>query len=634
MKHKLFLMLLALLLSISAMAQKTIFPAKFTAPAEFNTGLNDHSHTVYLNPLTDPALTDGHYKLYFTSKLKSATTWLLDEGSDDHYIDIHLDHAGGKLIATSVSREAKLTVNEVKIHNATPMVGQPVNTTITITNNGTATYHGNMGLTQIMDNNNDWLCAKSCDIAPGATVNIDLTFKPKKAGTINYKVYDSTGNELYAGSFTVAESNITSDIPLTITHKVTNANGTVIPAPKALIDVTVTNDNDKTYQGIISIFCFKWTGEQYKFVYDSRIETIPAHQTVVLHRESPELTGADFYSFSTMYMKGEQQVDQDDNEIYYFTAPYYLTYDASGKATTHLVTEPVQPDATVCAVDLSKAPDINIVNTAANPNMIIIAAEGSTLTGDNIVKGTQAESVKLIDGYPFYSPIIFTASQVSYTRTLQAKFDIEANKGWSTLVLPFAATSCNATLNGATTPLNWHTTTSNGDIMLATYQYENGSEIKFGLPESTLEACHPYLLGIPATFNRSTTLNGSTVTFSASNAQIMTSKAVITGRDYKMMGTFSPINDKDNIFVLNAEGSAFVPAGNVNPFNAYFVPIGSATPASMLSIAIDTGITGINELTIDKPTSDQQGPIYNLGGQRVTRPGKGIYIVGGKKVKF
>ena len=38
MKQKIFLMLLALVLSITAVAQETIFPAKFTAPAEFNTG--------------------------------------------------------------------------------------------------------------------------------------------------------------------------------------------------------------------------------------------------------------------------------------------------------------------------------------------------------------------------------------------------------------------------------------------------------------------------------------------------------------------------------------------------------------------------------------------------------------------
>lgn len=38
MKQKLFLMLFALVLSITAVAQETIFPAKLMAPAEFNTG--------------------------------------------------------------------------------------------------------------------------------------------------------------------------------------------------------------------------------------------------------------------------------------------------------------------------------------------------------------------------------------------------------------------------------------------------------------------------------------------------------------------------------------------------------------------------------------------------------------------
>ena len=38
LNKKLFLMLFALSLSITAVAQETIFPAKLTAPAEFNTG--------------------------------------------------------------------------------------------------------------------------------------------------------------------------------------------------------------------------------------------------------------------------------------------------------------------------------------------------------------------------------------------------------------------------------------------------------------------------------------------------------------------------------------------------------------------------------------------------------------------
>lgn len=38
MRQKPFLMLFALVLSVTAVAQETIFPAKFTAPFEFNTG--------------------------------------------------------------------------------------------------------------------------------------------------------------------------------------------------------------------------------------------------------------------------------------------------------------------------------------------------------------------------------------------------------------------------------------------------------------------------------------------------------------------------------------------------------------------------------------------------------------------
>jgi len=54
MKQKFFLMLFALVLSITAVAQETIFPAKFTAPAEFNTG---EEHAVQLKKVTDEEFT-------------------------------------------------------------------------------------------------------------------------------------------------------------------------------------------------------------------------------------------------------------------------------------------------------------------------------------------------------------------------------------------------------------------------------------------------------------------------------------------------------------------------------------------------------------------------------------------------
>lgn len=193
----------------------------------------------------------------------------------------------------------------------------------------------------------------------------------------------------------------------------------------------------------------------------------------------------------------------------------------------------------------------------------------------------------------------------------------------------------NGSFNAEEMPANMRSCSSSiGDIVLATYQSENGSTMEFGLPESALEACHPYLLGIPATINRSTSLGGASITFSASDAQVMASKAVVTGHDYKMVGTFVGEGDNENILVFNAEGSAFVPGTAVSPFQAYFLPIGSVAAAPTLNINVDYGSsTGINEIYTSEP-NDQQGPIYNLNGQRVTRPGNGIYIMGGKKFKL
>ena len=608
-----------------------------TAKIGTDKGLNDLSHIVYLNPETDAALTDGDYKLYFISKHKDAVAWQLDEGNDDHYIDIHIDNAKRQLTATSVSREPKLVVKEVKVNTATPMVGKPIDVTITIQNNGTAAYHGNLGITQnIGGNDNSWLAVSESDIEPGETINLALTFTRKKVGTISYNVDDVLGNHYYSGTIIVSESNTTSDIPLTITHRVTNANGTVIAAPRALIDLTITNNNDKIYQGDIFIYCFKWTGSDYKFVYSRYNETIPANQTVTLHRESPELTDAEYYTFNTMYMKDGQQVEQEASEVHYTTAPYYLTYDASGKATTHLVTEQVQPDATVCTVDLTKAPGITSVSTSANPNMIILTTENSTLAGDNIVKGGIAQNVKLTDAYPFYCPVAFTASHISYTRTPKLYYDINTNKGWSTMVLPFAATSCQTTIDGALTPLKWYTNSSNeGDILITNFTYENGSEMEFSLPESSLNSCHPYLLGIPAVMKDGKSIANIPITFSADNALINATKPIITGRGYKMVGTMTPIKDKENIYTLNADGSDFVlGTHSVDPFHAYFAPIALSSTASKLTINFNRDwLTSISTIHDNQPTGSQ-GPIYNLNGQRVTRAGKGIYIINGNKVIF
>ena len=168
--------------------------------------------------------------------------------------------------------------------------------------------------------------------------------------------------------------------------------------------------------------------------------------------------------------------------------------------------------------------------------------------------------------------------------------------------------------------------------MVVFFKYENGNELFFGFPETTLNAFYPYLLGVPSTLNENTSLMNVPITFSADNVDMTFHSAAITGLDYMMKSTLSPIKEEKGIYVLNADGSAFVHGTHsVSPFHAYCMPITPLTPADQLTIKLTFESAGISEI-LNNETINLQGPYYNINGQRVSRPDKGIYIVNGKKV--
>ncbi len=74
-------------------------------------------------------------------------------------------------------------------------------------------------------------------------------------------------------------------------------------------------------------------------------------------------------------------------------------------------------------------------------------------------------------------------------------------------------------------------------------------------------------------------------------------------------------------------------ANPVRPFHAYFSDIYPDMTTARLTIKfILDKSSGIQDVIDQQPGSGQQDIYYNINGQRVTKPGKGIYIVGGKKV--
>ena len=98
--------------------------------------------------------------------------------------------------------------------------------------------------------------------------------------------------------------------------------------------------------------------------------------------------------------------------------------------------------------------------------------------------------------------------------------------------------------------------------------------------------------------------------------------------DYRFVGTTVAKNLSD-IMVLNDEADAFVRPSRevrVGPFSAWFT-----APETLSSIPVPDDIeSGLTEHLADSRT--QPAVYFNLNGQRVSAPRRGVYVVNGRKV--
>lgn len=96
---------------------------------------------------------------------------------------------------------------------------------------------------------------------------------------------------------------------------------------------------------------------------------------------------------------------------------------------------------------------------------------------------------------------------------------------------------------------------------------------------------------------------------------------------------------------VTTENSYYIVANGDNGVGFYPVQTGTSIPAGkgyievtansakgrFLSFGIGGGTNGISDV---KAATAETGEIYNLNGQRVAAPAKGLYIMNGKKVIF
>ena len=133
-------------------------------------------------------------------------------------------------------------------------------------------------------------------------------------------------------------------------------------------------------------------------------------------------------------------------------------------------------------------------------------------------------------------------------------------------------------------------------------------------------------------------------TFSAENVEIPpTYLSAYHYENIALIPTYRSL-PKEGIYAINRgeargsykEGSVFEQNyREVRPFEAYtrHYGIGPAPRYIPVNKLQDESSTGIEEVLATVGSQAlQQSAMYNLAGQRVTQPGKGMYIINGKKV--
>ena len=256
----------------------------------------------------------------------------------------------------------------------------------------------------------------------------------------------------------------------------------------------------------------------------------------------------------------------------------------------------------------------------ANVNGVLSDADATTLyTGVTTRLGftpTHIYDNMVFDENSAYNTIHMKAyndgtGSADLTRTLPA------NK-WATIVLPFA-------LNSEQIAATFGTGTK-----VAQLTGTNETALTFQSVTS-MNANEPYMIYTPTGLSETKTISDVTV------ADGTPAKTTASGVDF--IGSYAaltsiPATDGSNTYFFVSNNNLYKTAASgtantIKGFRAYFKVPGT-TAARLTGFVIDDETTGVQELKNSRIEGLKS--YYDLKGQRVSQPKKGVYVVDGKKV--
>lgn len=269
-------------------------------------------------------------------------------------------------------------------------------------------------------------------------------------------------------------------------------------------------------------------------------------------------------------------------------------------------------------------------SSVRNPNLLLYVTSSSyaPYTTPNVVVGSTAAQVTLTNGYAFWAPREFTATNISYSRSFTKTTGNGSAQGWETITLPFQPTKISHATKGELVPFGRWSGTS--DTKKPFWLYGFGSS---GFTASNyLYANQPYIIAMPnnTKYDDAYRVNG-TVTFSATSATVKASSQAVgtTNGVRTLRPAYETVQAAYDKYAMNANGSQFVTYRAVSPFEAYFTTT-EANARGFIDIfdELPTGIESIPTVGTDETPEN----VYDFQGRKVVTPQRGIYIRDGKKV--
>ncbi|MBP3789551.1 MAG: hypothetical protein J6I52_08015 [Prevotella sp.] len=243
--------------------------------------------------------------------------------------------------------------------------------------------------------------------------------------------------------------------------------------------------------------------------------------------------------------------------------------------------------------------DVVFATGAAGNYVFHIQSGNNLVVTDFVITKAANQYLEFADGsVPTYAP--GTYPSVKITRSLTAG-------RWATAVYPFAVSGVD------------------NIAVLDSYDKKTGA---LGFTSATASrANEPF-------FMRSET-NKSEITLSNVDVEAVAATPTITKVEASLKGAYTTTNitnaEKNYVLSNNTIYSVGTAGATINPYRAYIQIAQDAAPARALSFFVDGDeTTGISQ--VENGKLNDENSVYNLNGQRVAAPQKGLYIVNGKKV--